>query len=453
MANKYDIFISYRRDGGTEHARILQLLLSQHGYNTFLDFDELHDGRFDDKIYEAIECAPVFLVLLSKDSMRRCANNNDWVCREIRHAIEHNKKIIPITINREFEGFPPNTPPDIVEALSPLQFSNIDTESLLNESVEKLIKERIANVVYPQRKRVRLYLALSAILLIVVSLFIFIPKRTIVGLVDNGKTIIDNLADSTTNSIGDTIATQPTNSIDADDGDTIFLKSYAPLDIRRKIAQTIADNMVDVEGGEFDMPLTYEKYDTITPKFHHENMKHFRIKPFKISRYEVTQEQWMAVMGKNPAKFIGAKHPVENVSYEECETFIAILNDLDTTQRVFRIPTEEEWAYAARGGNKSKGYEFSGSNDLSAIAWNTFNSNGHTHTVGLKEPNEIGLYDMCGNVFEWTKAIRKIPGDDNTYHIRRGGSWNCDQTCCRPTTRDFKEQNYKSEAIGLRVAE
>lgn len=169
---------------------------------------------------------------------------------------------------------------------------------------------------------------------------------------------------------------------------------------------------------------------------------------FSIGKYEVTQEEWEAVMGTNPSYFKGAKRPVENVSWNACQNFIRTLNRI--TGLKFRLPTEAEWEYAARGGIKSKGYKYAGGNKLDKIAWHKYNrKNGRnegllfnalfdeigTMPVGLKAPNELGLYDMAGNVMEfcqdyWTKDYISSSQTNPTGpltgkgRVRRGGCWN-----------------------------
>lgn len=115
--HKYDIFISYRRDGGRQFARILQLMLVQRGYRVFLDYDELTDGIFSEKIVEAIKDAPMFMIVLSKGSMARCSNEGDWVRREITLAIEEKKHIIPVNPDNEFDGFPEAVPSHIKDSI------------------------------------------------------------------------------------------------------------------------------------------------------------------------------------------------------------------------------------------------------------------------------------------------------------------------------------------------
>jgi len=108
---------------------------------------------------------------------------------------------------------------------------------------------------------------------------------------------------------------------------------------------------------------------------------------------------WQAVMGTNPSNFKGDNMPVENVSWKDCQEFIGKLNGL--TNKKFRLPTEAEWEYAARGGNKSRGYKYAGSDSIDDVAWYDMNGEEITHPVASKQPNELGIYDMTGNVYEW----------------------------------------------------
>lgn len=148
----YDIFISYRRDGGSYYARILKAELEKRGYadRVFLDYDGLKDGRFDNRIMQAIDGARIFIFILSPGALERCKDEEDWVRKEILYAIEHERHIIPINFDNLFDGFPSQIPEKIREALGQHQFSKIDSESLLEASMDKLIGERIAPVVAPR---------------------------------------------------------------------------------------------------------------------------------------------------------------------------------------------------------------------------------------------------------------------------------------------------------------
>ena len=155
--------------------------------------------------------------------------------------------------------------------------------------------------------------------------------------------------------------------------------------------------MVFVKGGTFMMGATPEQGSDAGDG--EKPVHSVTVSDFYIGKYEVTQAQWKAVMGKNPSHYKGENRPVERVSWYDIQKFIEKLNA--KTGKRYRLPTEAEWEYAARGGNQSKGYKYSGSNDIGSVAWYTNNSGDRTHPVGQKQPNELGLYDMTGNVWEW----------------------------------------------------
>ena len=164
--------------------------------------------------------------------------------------------------------------------------------------------------------------------------------------------------------------------------------------------------MVTVEGGTFNMG---EISVPEGPYYYYQNPDDepwsVKLSTYSIGQTEVTQELWLAVMGSNPSGFNGDEYgtdlqrPVENVSWNDCQEFISQLNSL--TGQNFRLPTEAQWEFAARGGNYDHGYIYSGGNNLDDVAWYRNNSGGITHAVGQLAANELGLYDMTGNVYEW----------------------------------------------------
>ena len=178
------------------------------------------------------------------------------------------------------------------------------------------------------------------------------------------------------------------------------------------------------------------------------------VQDYYIGKYEVTQALWQAVMGNNPSKNKGNKLPVEKVTWNECQEFIKELNKL--TGKKFRLPTTLEWVYAARGGNRSHGYKYSGSNKLSEVAWYDSNSKNTTHPVGTKLPNELGLYDMSGNVWEWCQDIgntskKYSKSSHGSYRILCGGSWSDNAKYCSSLYMDEKPESFYSIYTGLRL--
>ena len=215
---------------------------------------------------------------------------------------------------------------------------------------------------------------------------------------------------------------------------------------------------VRVKGGTFTMGATSEQGSYAESR---EMPAHqVTLSTYSIGETEVTQELWKAVMGNNPSKFKGAKRPVEQVTWNDCQVFIKKLNE--ATGENFRLPTEAEWEYAARGGHWSKGYKYSGSNNLGEVAWYGDNSGNMTHDVATKQSNELGLYDMSGNVCEWCQdwyedysdADQMNPkgADSGDYRVNRGGSWILAPMGCRSSCRFQNAPSYHPSGLGMRLA-
>ena len=227
---------------------------------------------------------------------------------------------------------------------------------------------------------------------------------------------------------------------------------------RQRILNELASNMVYVSGGTFTMGATSEQgsdaYDSEKP------VHSVYVSSFYICKYEVTQELWQAIMGSNPSYFKGDRKPVEEVSWNDCKSFISKLNSL--TGKLYRLPTEAEWEYACRGGNRSQGYKYSGSNNLSSVAWYTDNSGSTTHEVGQKSPNELGIYDMSGNVWEWCSDLydeynsspqtNPTGASSGSNRVERGGSWCYNARICRSSRRCSFTPGYRGINLGLRLA-
>ena len=211
--------------------------------------------------------------------------------------------------------------------------------------------------------------------------------------------------------------------------------------------------MIPVEGGTFQMGST-------TSNFDEQPVHQVTVSSFSIGQTEVTQALWQAVMGSNPSYYSGSNLPVEWVSWNDCQMFITKLNRL--TGKTFRLPTEAEWEYAARGGKKSKGYTYSGSNTLDDVAWNYDNWPRRTKNVATKAPNELGIYDMSGNVFEWCQDwYGSYTSDSQTnptgptsgsYRVYRGGSWS-EFGFCRVTLRYKGAPTSTRTDLGFRLAQ
>ena len=219
----------------------------------------------------------------------------------------------------------------------------------------------------------------------------------------------------------------------------------------------ISIDMVRVEAGTFTMGATSEMedpYDWEKPT-HQVTLTN----DYYIGKYEVTQALWKAVMGNNPSNFKGDNLPVEKVSWDDCQEFINKLNRI--TGKTFRLPTEAEWEYAARGGKKSRGYQYSGSNNISDVAWYSDNSGNMTNDVGSKQANELGIYDMTGNVWEWCQdrygrydsfsQVNPTGANSGSDRVYRGGSWSYAARYCRSSFRLRITSGYRRSFLGFRL--
>lgn len=225
-------------------------------------------------------------------------------------------------------------------------------------------------------------------------------------------------------------------------------------------ANGVSFTMVYVEPGSFQMGSTTGASDE--KPVHSVTIS----KGYYIGETEVTQALWKAVTGNSPttSRFawsttygLGDNYPAYYISYEDVQSFITKLNSLTGAQ--FRMPTEAEWEFAARGGNKSKGYIYSGSNTVGDVAWYTENSGSKAHAVKTKAANELGIYDMSGNVWEWcsdwygsysSSSVTDPTGPaSGSCRVQRGGSWN---NSCRSAYRGLNVPTVRSSYLGVRLA-
>ena len=429
----YDVFISYRRSDAVNEARSINDRLRLRQIRCFYDFDELKDRKFDEKILDAIKDAEIFITILSPDYFCRCSEEDDWVRKEIECAIANNKKIVPINVNNHFDSkkhIPKNVPYNLSSGIIGHQFSEVYTGTTFNDNIDSIIRDRIQseipNIGTAPNNSVKIEISSDA------------DCRVLKG----GREISQVQANSY-----NFIYLGPGNhrlvfqSVKYEDiehkeiyrvmDEKLPYEDFIEVELlpliekqkeQRFTANGVTFKMIAVQGVTYTMGAADndpEAYDWEKPA-HKET-----VSDFMIGETPVTQKLWQAVMGSNPSNFKGdMQRPVEQVSWNDCQTFIRKLNQL--TGQNFRLPSEAEWEYAARGGNRSNGYKYAGSNSVDAVAWYDDNSGSTTHPVKTKQPNELGIYDMSGNVWEWCQD--KWCDDynsphDSGYRVLRGGSW------------------------------
>ncbi len=229
----------------------------------------------------------------------------------------------------------------------------------------------------------------------------------------------------------------------------------------------VSFKMMKVSGGTFQMGATSEQG---SDAYENEEPVHsVTLSDYWIGETEVTQALWYAVMGQRPTSDgdqwsssygLGDNYPVYDVSWNDCQEFIAKLNQL--TGMTFRLPTEAEWEFAARGGNSSQGYKYAGSNTIGDVAWYASNSSSMAHPVARKSPNELGLYDMSGNVYEWCQdwygsysssaQTDPVGPSSGSSRVARGGNWRYSAWYCRVALRYPDTPSNRYSYLGLRLA-
>lgn len=437
---KYDIFISYRRKDGAQYARILQLELEKRGYAVFLDYEELVDGVIGEELKNAIKSAPVFIMVLTPNYLDRCMEEDSWVRQEIMLAHSCGRHFIPVNPDGLFSGIPEDTPDIIKEIVNTHHQSEIGFGQLLGESIDKMVATRISRNARP-RRRVKPFGVIGLSMLVLVGVGAIVLAR---------NNAIRNLM----------VDKSPT-------GQYYNWKPGITLSQIRAVHH-IMKGMIRVDGGTFVMgPAMGEngQFDDDVDLYTEIPPHKVSVGTFWISKYEVSEGEWNGIMGKHTPKG-RAEFPVNNVSFSECKQFCDRLFDLSGVQ--FRLPSEAEWEYAARGGSRHEATRYIGSDNPDDVSWYRCERTGGVPHMrndprGGLRCNALDIYDMGGNVYEWCDTPFRLYRDivsgtinpeviDPDAMVIRGGSYASDLYEITATHREKMNADSKDKTVGFRIA-
>lgn len=424
----YDIFISYRRVGGAQYARILQLMLIQRGYKVFLDYDELTDGVFSDKIRAAIKEAPVFMLVLSGGSMTRCANEGDWVREEITLAVKQGKHIIPVNPDNSFDGFPDGMPEELKEAVGSHQHSEISFGQALGATIDLMIKNRLAPTLGERDsldKRDEDYASAQETLRRQDAHNRFMKRLGIASAVIIIAIVLG------------TCFWFWKNQHDKDDAEAEVAALAA---MRSELQEKHKDFML-----QLNQDLTMPQMATIDTLL--TNMTEVYPDSIWMSQFEFTVGQWYGIKGESFDE-AQAHMPMTNVSYADIYMFLGDLGDM--TNLNVELPSVEVWQHAAHGGENHETTLYVGGDDVNKVAWYKDNSDGRAHPSDGqrgKAPNMLDLYDMSGNVSELCNS----PFDDSGAYIICGGDYDSPATEVTATSRKGFATDAKDKHVGFRI--
>jgi len=504
----YDIFISYRRDGGDATAGRINDLLTADGYSVSYDVDTLREGRFDYQLLERIEQCQDFILVVDKNCFARTIDPStdkldDWLWQELSYALKLKKNIIPILLVGA--DFPKNLPKDIDSV------RKINGPKCVHEYFDEFYKRlrddflraypRLAkpsNVGQPLPTKNMACLKLKADIDCIFYLDGEECSHLQAGIIqkiqlakgeyelmfvseENGndrlemefempdvdklqKVILSNVRNARLQKEAEEnrIAEEKRQAEEKRKKDKVEVSRIIVKRICREEEEPVKEKMFTIGGVSFKM-IRVEGGNMGT---------------FYIGETQVTQALWKAVMGNNSSHFKGEDHPVECVSWNDIcgkdgtgtdpNCFLYKLNQ--KTGMKYRLPKELEWEYAAKGGNKSKGYTYAGSDNIDEVVWYWKNSgdkylegsdsnwdwekieknNSKTHSAKQLSPNELGIYDMSGNVWEWCQDLDSQGGD---YRVSRGGGWDYNAAYCCVANRDYDTPTNAYDDLGLRLAQ
>lgn len=422
----HDVFISYSSEDYEVVKRIVERLKNKR-IDVWFDEKELKGGdKFPEKIANAIKNSTVVVFFSSKASNKK-PNDSDWVLNEIAFAHEYNKSIIPVRLddcgyNDTIAILIPKDRVSFIDFSDSLKWEEnlnklIDSVNYhLSNSIEEFNDECAGGGKGDGNNKCRQVLIIAAIVVVAI---------VVVSLLHNHKS--------------GPLDSPPEQSLDS----IVFN------------VNNVAFVMRYVEGGTFKMGATKEQEEEALDN--EKPIRYVTVGPFYISETEVTQSLWKSIMGSEPTANggwssqygRGDDYPAYMLSWNDCQQFIEKMNSL--TQKQFRLPTEAEWEFAARGGNSSKHFKYAGDSIVDRVAWYKENSLGKSHPVKNANPNELDLYDMSGNVWEWCMDEYSYGDykDYDCFRVLRGGSWKHNGNGCRVSARSTDLFDNPKNEFGL----
>lgn len=405
MVNKYDIFISYRRDDGQQHARLIEKELKSRGYNVFLDYEELDKGLFDEKIVGAIASAKIFLMVLTPLYLSRCNKENDWVRKEIQLAIAKKKEFVPVVPDGLFKEIPKEQeeglPEDIKDVVDRVQRTEVFMGQMMKPSFDYLVKHRLRPFVRP-KLMLKTWMTIVSGIVLVAMVGSYLLMNYLNGQVEQHRQTIMHQLESQYSSWG----------LNFGEGEGITIGQLNAV-------ASILEGMHPVKGDSL-----------------------------RMGAFEVTNAQWHGIMNEDYNQK-DSLLPKTNVHLGDCMDFCLLLSDLTSLE--FDMPLEEEWVFAARGGYLAQNTVYSGSNSADSVAWYQDNAKGCAQKCdGAKYPNALGLYNMSGNVSEWCNSAFDESGDI-ALKVVKGGNYVSNE---REITIDYREsmdENAHNEKVGFRL--
>ena len=428
--NKYDIFISYRRDGGAQYARILQLMLIQRGYKVFLDYDELTDGVFSDHIKAAIKEAPVFMIVLSDGSMARCVNDNDWVRQEILLASQLSKHIVPVNPDNKFDGFPEEIPEEIKTAAGSHQHSEISFGQALGATIDLMIKNRLIDNLGARTAlghKDEDYDAARETLTRIDKRNRFIKRLTTAGVIAALLIILGTC--------------------------WLFWKKGQQKDALERQKTELQDTRTELEKKYRDYMLVLDTGLTKVQMLSIDDILSKMVPvddQFWMSQFEFTQGQWFGIDGETVDSAL-QDMPITDVSLGEVN--MKLIKLYQFTRIAFELPSADDWEYAAHGGTFHETSFYAGDEDVNKVAWYKDNSEGKPHpSNGQNEhdANGLSLFDMSGNVGEWCNSPFQ-KAENNALYTVCGGNFNSPASEVTVTSRIGMDPNRGNKSTGFRV--